>query len=342
MEMAADLTTRTLRLKPSVKLACVCLTYAATTALLFPASFLAAFGETRMRIYYLLIPPMMLLGLSIAGIINRPQSPLGFVRDKIVSRGVGASLTILIFMACLAAFTASKHDFSGLVSFFADPLLSRIDAAIHFGDPWRWARSIPLPAFFDRLIYILYSQLWIVQLAGVVIFAAWIEDAAARERYFTALMASVLVLGVGVRLIASSAGPIFYDRMFGGDRFADLIATLRTSNAGPETLQITDYLYASYISNKTVVGSGITAMPSFHVAIVTLNSLFLTSINRWVGAVAWLYAALILFGSVYSGWHYAVDGYVSIAAMFLLWRWSQTKETATSPSNPAVDVACTV
>ena len=33
----------------------------------------------------------------------------------------------------------------------------------------------------------------------------------------------------------------------------------------------------------------------------------------------WSFAALILFGSVYAGWHYAVDGYLSISVVSLLW-----------------------
>lgn len=323
METSADLVASPSRFTPNAKLATVCLTYAGTAALLFPQSFVAAFGEFRLLLLYLFLPPLMLVGLAIAGIINRPQSPLRFVRDKIKTRGVGALLTILTFFSCLAAFTAFKHDFSGLVPFFADPLFARLDAAIHFGDPWRWARSLLLPSFFDRVMYVLYSQFWIVQLGGVVVFAAWLENAALRLRYFVALTATAIILGIVVRLLGSSAGPIFYDRMLGGGRFADLTASLNASSAGPDTLRIADYLYGSYVSNKTVVGSGISAMPSFHVAIVTLNALFLWSLNRWAGAVAWLYAALILFGSVYSGWHYAIDGYVSIAAVLLIWRLSK-------------------
>ncbi|WP_165848596.1 phosphatase PAP2 family protein [Mesorhizobium delmotii] len=323
--MAPDIAAKPARMTASVKLGIFCLIYAGTAALLFPESFLAAFGETRLRLYYLLMPLMVFLGLAIAGVINRPRSPLGFVRDKLAARGIGATSTILIFMACVAAYTAYKHDFSGLVTFFADPLFARVDAAIHFGDPWRWARSVPVPPALDRLLYVLYSQLWLILLAGVVVFAAWLENAAARQRYFLALTTTAILLGVAVRLLGSSAGPIFYDRMFGGDRFADLITALKASNAGPDTLRITDYLYSSYTDNVTVVGSGISAMPSFHVAIVTLNALFLWSLNRWVGAIAWLYAAVILFGSVYSGWHYAIDGYVSIAAVLLIWRWASRR-----------------
>jgi len=62
-----------------------------------------------------------------------------------------------------------------------------------------------------------------------------------------------------------------------------------------------------------------TAMPSMHVAVVTLNALMLSHINRYVGALGWLYAAIILLTSVYLGWHYAIDGYVSIAGVSGIW-----------------------
>ncbi|MER8645783.1 phosphatase PAP2 family protein [Mesorhizobium sp. M1252] len=61
-------------------------------------------------------------------------------------------------------------------------------------------------------------------------------------------------------------------------------------------------------------------MPSFHVAMVTLNALLLSSINRPAGIFAWLYVAAIMLGSVYFSWHYAIDGYVSIILIWLIWR----------------------
>ena len=35
--------------------------------------------------------------------------------------------------------------------------------------------------------------------------------------------------------------------------------------------------------------------------------------------IGWLYAALIMFGSVYTGWHYAVDGYLSAVLTSAIW-----------------------
>ena len=83
-----------------------------------------------MRRYYILIPLMIFLGLIVSSIMSRPKSPLTFLWSKLVSRGFGASMIILLFMMCLAAFTAYKHSFSGLVTFFADP--ARPGWMLHF------------------------------------------------------------------------------------------------------------------------------------------------------------------------------------------------------------------
>src|SRR5690606_9683564 len=81
------------------------------------------------------------------------------------------------------------------------------------------------------------------------------------------------------------------------------------------------YLLANFEAGTGAAGTGISAMPSMHLAIVTLNACMLTSLNRQVGIVAWIYVALIQLGSVYLGWHYAIDGYFSIAVVCVIW-WS--------------------
>jgi len=321
MEMAPDLAVERRRFSASAKLAVFCLCYAGLAAYLFPDTYFAALGTYRLRLLYLMLPFLILLGLAIAAMINRPSSPLSWLRDKLKSRGIGATCTLGIFILCLAAFTTFKHEFSQMVPFFADQILARIDAALHFGDPWKWARALPIPAFADGALYVLYAHMWFVLLAGIVVIAAWLDDASKRERYFLSLTVVVIVLGVIVRLAASSAGPIFYDRMFDPDMFQDLMASLKASAAGPDILLIADYLYASYTSHKASIGTGISAMPSFHVAIAVLNALFLSSLKRWAGVIAWIYVGLIMFGSVYFGWHYAIDGYLAIVATVMIWRY---------------------
>jgi membrane protein implicated in regulation of membrane protease activity len=57
-----------------------------------------------------------------------------------------------------------------------------------------------------------------------------------------------------------------------------------------------------------------------HVAIAMLNALFIREIlGRLAAFLAWSYLAFILFGSVYLGWHYAVDGYASIVLVAIIY-----------------------
>jgi hypothetical protein len=44
-------------------------------------------------------------------------------------------------------------------------------------------------------------------------------------------------------------------------------------------------------------------------------------LNRAVGLILALFAAIIQLGSVHLGWHYAVDGYLSALFTFLIWKW---------------------
>ena len=41
--------------------------------------------------------------------------------------------------------------------------------------------------------------------------------------------------------------------------------------------------------------------------------------SRWLGWVFTAFASVVLVGSVHLGWHYAVDGYLSIVATLAIW-----------------------
>jgi hypothetical protein len=56
-----------------------------------------------------------------------------------------------------------------------------------------------------------------------------------------------------------------------------------------------------------------------HVALATLFALVCWRTRRWLGIIMSIYVLVILVGSVHLAWHYAVDGYVSIAGMILIW-----------------------
>jgi membrane-associated phospholipid phosphatase len=82
-----------------------------------------------------------------------------------------------------------------------------------------------------------------------------------------------------------------------------------------------NWLWDVYVGNKsTAFFGGISAMPSLHVAISFLFTLTTFRLNKSIGVVLFLYTLLIQIGSVLLGWHYAVDGYLSIVLTFCIWK----------------------
>ena len=71
--------------------------------------------------------------------------------------------------------------------------------------------------------------------------------------------------------------------------------------------------------HDVAMGSGISAMPSMHVALATLFALVGWRTNRWVGIATTLFAVIIQIGSVHLGWHYAIDGYAGAVGMIVIW-----------------------
>ena len=79
-------------------------------------------------------------------------------------------------------------------------------------------------------------------------------------------------------------------------------------------------LWDNYQNNKAGMGSGISAMPSMHVATAVLLALFGWRYSRQAGIALTLYAVVIMIGSVHLGWHYALDGYVGALGAMVVWR----------------------
>ncbi|QND65982.1 hypothetical protein HB777_20105 [Mesorhizobium loti] len=259
------------------------------------------------------------LGLIGTAVLRRPASPLSFLAEILAARGLGAMTITLGTCVGIAAFWTFKYNITRLVPFYADRTLANIDFALHFGDPWRWLHAVTPPAAIPALV-LLYFPAWLFQFFTAIIVAAFCREPL-RTRYMVAFTITMIGLGTVMATAVASAGPIFYDTFVpgGGLRFADLRAALGSSSAALPMVEVASRLRNAYEYGAENVFAGISAMPSIHVAVAALNALFFSRINRWIGAAAWVFAALTLFGSVYWGWHYAIDGYVAIAAVVSIW-----------------------
>ncbi len=225
-----------------------------------------------------------------------------------------------------SGFTMFKNSLPYIAPYFADPFLARLDRALHFGvDPWVLAHRIGTYLPTDFLIKS-YTTIWsFPALALPVIVAATDSDRERALRTIILFAAAWILLGNVLALAGLSAGPVFYDRLLNEARFAELTAALQASGITESRIgQTQQSLWEIYATGSAKLGAGISAFPSVHVGTATVTAIYMAERSRWLMPLAAAFLLFILFFSVYSGYHYAIDGYASIIVIFALW-WAMKK-----------------
>ncbi|MGE5536465.1 MAG: phosphatase PAP2 family protein [Acidobacteriota bacterium] len=299
------------------RLAILCFAYAAGAALIDGNLYLLNLAKY-LPIFLGIVPVFCAVNLLLSALVSSSKNPLGFVHNALRERGaaaVGIGVTCWVGMA---AFWTYKFHIPELVPFYADRALANVDEVIHFGAPWRFLHSITPDAAVPAMVLI-YFPAWVVQFAAVIVFAAFHSNDGNRTRYLVSFATVIAGLGTLLAGTLSSVGPIYYDRFLGGARFAGLTDALHANADASLIIRVSEQLYAAYVTGTGGLVAGISAMPSIHVAVPALNTLFLLTVNRWAGIAGCIFTAAIMFESVYFGWHYAVDGYVSVIAVSVIW-----------------------
>jgi hypothetical protein len=220
--------------------------------------------------------------------------------------------------------------------FVYDAAQADLDALVHFGtDPWRHLYRI---AGFDSVRIVVewnYNVLWFLICFGALFFVATSPLAAAvRTRYLVCFSAVWVLIGNVFAGLFLSAGPAFYGFVTGDiARYGEQLAFLAHGAGGANSAAAyQDYLWKLHESSQAGFASGISAFPSVHVGLVTLNALFLYEHHRKLGLAAFAYVAFVAVSSVYLAWHYAIDGYASIAVTVLIYlvvrKWAASREPA--------------
>lgn len=233
-----------------------------------------------------------------------------------------ATIAVLFFQT---AFTLIKTSLPFIVPFYADPYFAHIDQVLHFGhDPWvlthAWAEGFAA----NQLVWV-YISVWSLPAMALPLIIAALDGNQERvNRFLMLYVVGWVVLGNIIALAGMSAGPVYYDRLIGGDRFMDLAPALLESGVKASWIgNLQESLWNVYVDRGQAIGSGISAFPSVHVAMAFVTALYLAERNRWFVPIGIAFVAIILFMSVYSGYHYAIDGYASIlvvAAAYVLAR----------------------
>jgi hypothetical protein len=222
--------------------------------------------------------------------------------------------TVLVGVSS-SLFMALKFAIPSLVPFWLDKSLAAAEAGVCGVEPYHLLDSLFGRAnlLVDR-VYGLWLPVQLVVMFSVIVARPSWE----KSRALAACSAAWFLLGVVAATLLSSAGPIFFDRVVGGDSFAPLHQILETRRADM-ALSTSDAMWSAYLSGHPGLVSGISAAPSMHIAISMWILLVARDLAPRAVPIAAAYLAFIWIASVQLGWHYVTDGITAIAGMTAIW-----------------------
>lgn len=279
-----------------------------------PLSYVSAFAGVP---YQVLAAVVAGIGIRSLRSSNPLRSFVGHLARTIRPHTVSGLLLFASLAVFMGVFTSIKTMLPDVVPFFADQQLADIDKMLHGGRaPWRYTTAWVPPGVVPVLEQA-YHLLWGLCLSGLTLAALLLPRLRrVRNQYLWAFLIAWPLLGNVMAAVVMSAGPVYYDEVTGATRFAELEAYLRRYSV---TEHLRTMLWNFYATGHAGLGSGISAFPSMHVANATLFVFLAARVGRWLCGVAALFCAVILFGSVHLGWHYAIDGYFSVVATTFVW-----------------------
>ena len=279
-----------------------------------------------------LLPPFLLIVLVWRFLrmatVERPADPIKFFLKDL--RGLVPNfdcvLDGLVLVALLSLFLSSfsylKDCIPNIAPFSWDPTFARLDRILFFGhEPWRVLQPFVGSPFATTALNAAYNGWFFLSYFLMISLAFYGKNQELRLSFAYGFLLTWTIGGVVLAILLSSAGPVYFERLGFGSEYAPLMASLRAnSEVYPVwSLDIQRALWQSYIGGHGVV-SGISAMPSMHIA----NAVFFAAvgyrIKRAVGVGLTVFAAVIFIGSIQLGWHYAVDGIAGAAVAIACWR----------------------
>lgn len=257
---------------------------------------------------------------------HRPNQPISFLAasfgsDRLAHRLMRGAPMLLALVIFMPAFSAMKSAIPLFNAYSWDETWLQLDRTLHGTDPWRMLNAgIGYPIVTS--IVSAFYHLWILLIyAGGVYFCFFQDNQELRARYFIAYFASWTVLGVLMALAFASVGPAFIGPLLSDHAFDEQMAYLRDANEHfpVMVLEVQEQLIAWQLSGNHGLGRGISAMPSMHVSLAFLFFLAMRKVSKFAGFFFGLFFVIVLIGSVHLAYHYAVDGYVSIAVTGMIW-----------------------
>jgi len=281
------------------------------------------------------IAPLPLLGTNLAFAFIALAVAL-VVRLLVTRTKPSPTWPAMICAALLVAlgaslFSALKYSIPALVPFWLDPHLDWAERALFGAPPWQllnWALGWATMTV-DRI----YGA-WLPTQLVVLFLVILARPSPAKSKALACYAAAWFLIGIIAATAFSSAGPVFYDRAIGGTQYAALHATLVRHDAWM-VIATSDAMWAAHASGHPGLVSGISAVPSMHVAISLWMVLTARALAPKLAPMAWAYFAFILIASVQLGWHYASDGIAGCLGLAALWALTHPRPHSRPGSAPA-------
>jgi len=234
----------------------------------------------------------------------------------------GMHATVLFFLV-FGVFATLKSAIPSIVPFTWDAAFYEMDRPFFGGaTAWEaWSLDSISPLVFITVNF--FYNLWIPIVIAFLTFFGFANSSPVRSTFITSSMVTFVLCGSLLAILFSSAGPCFYGQVVDGHNpYADHVAFLKALHE--ETGMVwavyaQELLWNSYSMRFDGAVSGISAMPSLHVAFAVLMALASWRVSKALGIFMIMFLIMICIGSVILAWHYAVDTVLGGAAAALIW-----------------------
>lgn len=301
------------------------------------------------KLYLIVFSVFLVVYLSRIVFWIRPSLPFAYIRNDLrrqsLSERLALGLPLLVFMPVFfSLFSSMKMLIPYIRPYTWDSAFDQLDRWLHGGRaPWEWLQPIFGNPLATGALNFLYN-LWLFVVLTVFFWQAFaVHRRRLRMQFIVAYLLTWTLVGNLAATLLSSAGPCFYGRLPGhADLYAPLMERLhRFSETVPIwALPIQDMLWNIYreAGPDPAAGGGISAMPSVHVASSALMALLGWRVHRGLGIALTAFLVVIMVGAVQLGWHYAVDGYVSLLLVGPIWWLSGRAARWIVPIKPAQSI----
>lgn len=260
----------------------------------------------------------------------RPSRPIGFLgetyRRRLKQPHVVAALpTLALVIAFMPYFSKLKAIIPLFRPYDWDATFIDWERRLLLGhDAWHVLQPVLGFPAMTALLALLYQAWFLLIYVGTLYVLFWQAPQVVRRQYLLAFFLIWTLVGGLLATVFASVGPCFLEPILGDPRFAAQMDYLRAADAQVPvmTLTVQDMLLGWYRQGEGGLGSGISAMPSMHVAMAMLFWLAIRRVSPLAGKLFGGFAVTIWIASVHLAYHYALDGVVAGIATYAIWRFS--------------------